>query len=241
MMTNRFHHGDVANRQANRRRLSGCVLVILSVICFDAGDGAAATPVESDEISRQLNDAFRIGLNGFRDTDLSLFAARFGHHWTLEGKDSTGREVERLTCLLCTEPEAISLAAFLGSAIRKQAEGESTSTDEVDSSIATISINGTIVPLYSPKKRTDISSIQEVPRTNRSLQFRWAAILAAGGASAAAVGGVFLWMDGNCANSTCSELHSLKGPGIGLLVSSALLETAAVLLFTIRRKKEALK
>jgi hypothetical protein len=241
MMTNRLHHGVVANKKANRRRLISLVLIVLSAICFDAEDGVAAALAESGEIALQLNDAFRTGLNGFRENDLSISAMRFGHHWTLEGKDPAGRAVERLTCLLCTEQEAISLAAFLGGAIRKKFEAKSPSQEEVDSSIATISIDGAPVPHYSTTKRTDTASIQDVPNADHAKQFRWAAVLAATGASSAAIGGVFLWMDGNCANSTCSEVHSLKAPGIGLLVSSALLETAAVLLFSIRRKKEALK
>jgi hypothetical protein len=179
-----------------------------------------------------------VGLNGFHDNDLSLVVTRFGRHWTLEGRDRTGMEADRLTCLLCTDLEAISAAAFLGDTIRKKADGEPASKEELNSSVATISIKGVLVPPYSPKKELDTPAMREAPPIDRSTQFRWAAVSAAAGVSAGVIGGVFLWMNGNCATSDCSKLHSLKGPGIGLLVSSALLETAAVLLFSIKRKKE---
>ncbi len=256
MMTTRLNHGKMAKRlRMGRSQFRGCVVAALSVICLCAkvtadskgGNLPASSPsapertsdenIDSQCHDMQLTEAFRSGLGGvFRD-EISLFATRTGQHWTFEGKDRAGVEVGRLTCLLCTEEEVLSSVAFLGNRIRLRIEGASSSSEEFDSDSATLSIGGRVVPPYVPQKSAGEVPLQDEPSPGRTLRIRLAVAFASLGVSAAVMGGIFWWMDGNCANEGCSKLHSLKGPAVGLVVSSGLFETAAVLLFCLKRKR----
>ena len=218
-----------------RASLIVCVLCMLGRSVPAQGNDAV-----SPETEARLADAFAKGLGEFKDgkTPAFLEVEQFGNHWRLTGLDRNGASMERLQCLLCTETEAFAAAAHLGDNIGKRLRDEPPSAPAAPSD-AMLSIDG--VPIAPPLPAAETERVPSSTSDRSTIRRRWAIASAGLGASAFAVGGVFMWLDGECSSSNCRYTHAgLKGPGIGLVVTGALLETAALLLWLVKRNpKEA--
>lgn len=65
----------------------------------------------------------------------------------------------------------------------------------------------------------------------RLKRVRAAAMTCGIGLATATLGGLFMWLDGQCTSPDCSLLHHMGSPGIGLLVSGVLVQGVVVWLF----------
>jgi hypothetical protein len=234
---------DVMAGELNKNIFGNLLLfrVFISAIYFYQATPAlcetlADKPDEKAEARMSLAFESGLGESATGKTPLFLESERFGHHWRFTGYKRNGASVKQLSCLLCTQQEAALAAAYLGDTLGRQYRDEPT-PPRPPLTEAVMSIDGAPVSAEALKA---VSTLFESPSPKR---YRWrlrGGIAAAGiGAAAAVLGGMFIWMDGRCAKKNCELLHqNLKGPGIGLTISGALLETAALLLCLIKRPSE---
>lgn len=194
----------------------------------------------NDTSTETVTRAFEAGQGAFSGgkAPLLLEVDRNGDHWSLTGYDRTGASLRRLTCLMCTNQEAAAAAAFLGDALGREYRGEGPAPVTIAGKDTTLSLGGVPVPLLRDEDRRPF---EKAVRTDTPVRTRLAVVAAGLGISAFVIGGVFLWMDGACADSECAHFHELKGASIALLVTGAMLETAAILLWRLKRKPGARK
>ncbi len=206
-------------------------------ILFAARAGFCDTVEVARPADAAIQHAFAFGLGDFPSskTPLQLEITRMGHHVALIGYDRSGATVARLTCLLCTGQEAAAAAAYFGDFLGRQYRGDPPGPISNEAG-STLSVNGAPVPALPANGLSPLFAAP-VPK-DTALRLRLAITAASLGASALVIGGIFIWLDGACSDQKCKFFHQLKGSGIGLVVSGALLETAAVLLWRLKRKKE---
>ena len=224
-------------RQSLSMRYSaGPCSLFIGIMCLLSSTDARSGESVSADAETRLTLAFTNGLGNFGDGKPPAFLEirRDGRHWKLTGLDRNGDSVEQLQCLLCTEMEATVAAAHLGDLIGRRLRQEPPPSPP-DATKAILSLDG--APVSPPLPETEAARIDPPMTDRRPFRLRWAVAAASLGAAAAATGGIFMWLDGKCSTEICDYRHTgIKGPGIGLVVTGALLETAAILLWRLKRK-----
>ena len=180
------------------------------------------------EANARVVQAFEDAVRDARDSgDVTppphLRIERAGYSWSLTARKEAASASEQLTCLLCTTDEAAATAEFLG---RRSARETGDRPVGKESSL-------TGIPAGSPHGETTVS-FDDAPSRGPIVRTRVAVVATGLGIAAAAAGGVFLSLNGECAVADCEYRHYLKTPGIALIAAGATLVTAAILLWRIR-------
>jgi hypothetical protein len=178
----------------------------------------------------------------------SLEIERQGATLVLRGVagDSGTRVTARSVCLLCTSSEALAAARSLGAELATRAKGTASADGTAPEALSPAAAAGAEVApaavALDPALGAGVDARADAARLPAP-DDGWrpsAAVLAAGlGVAAAAVGGVFLWLDGRCATSredqagNCENEHDLMPAGAALVgVGAAAIAGGLVILFT---------
>jgi hypothetical protein len=238
---------------------------IVAVLCaVFVADGVHADGEPGRELADSaLVDAVRVGLG--REAPVQaleqLTVTRFGHSLVLEAQSPRGSL--RIECALCTSSEMLSAARSFGALVTADRSGSAPAYLSVRAlgRQDRIFVDGVpVAPAHGPSPiepgdhvivlergdevatravtlESDVEALLDadealaVKRTHRRLKV----LLGGLGATAAALGGVFLWLDGRCATASvdlsgqCAQQHNLAPAGWTLLSAGILAEVALLI------------
>ncbi|MCP4680337.1 MAG: hypothetical protein GY854_33580 [Deltaproteobacteria bacterium] len=234
-------------------------LLVIASAAHAEGDG---TTTNADDEHR---NAFQRGLGTEDESSraLNLKIERFGHSLLLRGVLANGESAKDLKCLLCSTSESLTKARTLGAVI--SAERDSRKPASVIVPIAykkdRVLLDG--IPVAPPEASHPVEPGEhvvefhreegvakatlnlapgeeinlEAPATFRKKksQLRTGLLLAGLGITAAAIGGVFLWLDGNCGSTaantdgSCSRSHELTITGWSLVGAGVAIEISTLI------------
>ncbi len=148
-----------------------------------------------------ISEAFE---SGFRyaghEGEAGLEVARFGPSYVFTALSEEGVAKE-IVCLLCTTEEVLVKARGFGAALHGSVE------------------NAEVPPPLAPS---------DIRKSSVRRKLRPAAVFIGLGLSAVVLGGVFMSLDGECADPACGTPHKTKGLGIGLLSAGLAIDVAAI-------------
>jgi hypothetical protein len=212
-----------------------------------------------------LTRAFRRGLSGSAEpTSLgNIHIKKWGNTYLFEGRSSKVGDSITLKCLLCTGDEALAKARSLGAKVSAMGGGVDpaglmfSSLREGDMAYVDgipLEPNDTAHSIEPGKHKVEIHRGKAVLSSNVRLEaaeeaelivtsadyrqrarLRRQIALSGLGVTAAALGGVFLWLDGRCssdkvdAQGDCEQLHELTGLGWGFIATGVLAEVAVLI------------
>jgi hypothetical protein len=247
----------------------GLVVSVLLFLPFKAdAQDSDATPLVDEEIDAAFRTGLAGAPS--HEEGATLEIQRYGPSVRLLGADADGLIKESLTCFVCTSDEILSAARSLGAAVRAEAAFETPAVLHIDEQVdGRLSVDEVPVAppigdhVIEPGDHTVTVAERETVRSgdltvvagtetalppesdfrkavDPSSRRRWAVVSSGIGLSLAAVGGVFLWLDGQCVHtdSRCDHEHNLLGPGIGLIATGALLQGVTLWLLVSSRKSK---
>jgi hypothetical protein len=256
-------------RRALRFPSLGLVIsVVLFLPLIAVAQASNATPLTDEEIDAAFRTGLAGAASDEEGATLEI--QRYGPSVRLLGADADGLIKESLTCFVCGSDEILSAARSLGAAVRAEAASGTPAVLHIDEQVdGRLTVDGVPVAppvgdhVIEPGDHTvtvakdetvqsaDLTIVAGVETAlppesdfnkavNQSARRRWAVVSSGVGLSLAAVGGVFLWLDGQCVDtdSRCDYEHQLLGPGIGLIATGALLQGVTLWLLVSSRKSK---
>ncbi|MCP4606299.1 MAG: hypothetical protein GY847_38275 [Proteobacteria bacterium] len=231
------------------------MITLLVGTCVARADENPTQHSENEKLMR----AFRQGLKGTDDPGVhkNIQIDRFGHTLLLTVLTAKNENQKTLSCVLCSSDEALAKARTLGANIHADASQKATALlhapdlSEDDRAFVdgvplvpalashpvvpgqhTVEVhNGgvasqTEVNLEPGKKYRLEATGAFYPKKSK---LRPSVIIAGLGLTTAAIGGLFLWLDGNCSSpesneNACENQHNLTGAGWGLIAGGVVVE-----------------
>ncbi|MDJ0762018.1 MAG: hypothetical protein QNJ97_03435 [Myxococcota bacterium] len=193
------------------------------------------------------------------ETDYGVQVDRFGHSIVLRARGPRDAPEIKLNCVLCTAGEMLSLARSLGAMVWAAKTKRDTAWVMTSGSPAgdAFFLDGVpvvpegskhpVVPgkhrverrgnrttshaavVIEPGRTLDLTTVETREASNSRSKVRPAVALLGLGLTTAALGGIFLWLDGNCADVQCKDVHGVGGTGWGLLAGGIAIDAATLI------------
>jgi hypothetical protein len=257
-----LYHG----RHRAKRVLKGllfCALVSWSHTAF-ASETGVRSDKWAKRVQEAFDTGMAVSEGGKGKTEIDV--RHEGRNSLLVTRDAAGSVSASLTCLLCTSDEVLSEARSLGALVsartQKQTVAEIDSSQaDVDGRVYVDGIP--LTPLgrrhpiepgrhdikvvkkgavlgrsitIAPESRHPLPTSYDTLKGSRARRLRAAVITGGMGLTTAALGGLFLWLDRDCATDDCRLKHYLAGPGYGLLAAGVLVQGVVIWLLWPRRR-----
>ncbi len=246
-----------------RRLVCTCFITFSLVAIASAAHakGDAATTSADDD----LQNAFQRGLGTDDESSptLQLKIERFGHSLSLRSVLASGEVIKDLKCLLCSTAESLTKARTLGAIISAERDGRKPASVVVPITHKEDRVLVDGIPVAPPEASHTVEPGEHVvefrvdervaktaltlePGEEIELQapgtfkkkrskLRTGLFLAGLGLTVAAIGGVFLWLDGNCGSTavnsdkSCSKSHELTIAGWSLVGGGVVIEISTLI------------
>lgn len=216
-------------KSAVSRAILAAVFFLLSVVSIDVVALEEQTSQPSDE---DLIQAFNLGFTRGQDSEneTTMVVTRFGPTFVFREFGVDTEDKMKLACVLCTPDEALDKALLFGLALNTEKRlAHSDSPAEMD-------------PVSS--ELVDLATLKKSPISKK---LRPTIALVGLGVTAVALGAIFLWLDGQCANNVvdsqgdCQKHHNSKGVGLSLISVGAIIDIGALVWFFWPERNESVE